>query len=164
MVFVSQLCFAETQQRDDQVKALFLLNLTSFFQWPATDPITSSFSNDFLQVCVIGKTPVSQALITMIENGFSPGRSCLAVKHIKSPPKEQECQIVFIGKLQKIKTMQILSEFHQTSMLTVSDMEGFTKIGGMVEFRKRHGKIRLLFNKKIIDQTKLKYPLPSFFY
>ncbi len=53
-------------------------------------------------------------------------------KQLASPADAATCQILFISKSEKSRLSKILDGLHNTSVLTVSDLDNFVDNGGMI--------------------------------
>ena len=139
---------AETARRTlsaDEIKAAYLFNFAKFVDWPL-----ESFASDVepLQVCFLGGESVSKTFRSL-EGKTIKGRS-LQTKIVTQLEDLQECHILFIGDSELPRWPQIQDFLDQSSVLTVSDSEGFTDQGGMISFKPQNNRIRFLIN---LDNT-----------
>lgn len=114
----------------DKVKALYLYNFLLFVEWPE-----SAFDEkDCTCTAILGDDLLFEALKPMDGKAIK-GRKmfverCEDLKDLESP-----FHVIFIGSSMKALVPQILEQIKDEPVLTVSDMEGFTQMGGMVFFR-----------------------------
>jgi hypothetical protein len=66
------------------------------------------------------------------------------------------CHILFINSSEKRRLQEIVERLEQASVLTISEMEGFTESGGMINFVKVNNKIRFQINEPAAKKAKLK--------
>jgi hypothetical protein len=57
-----------------------------------------------------------------------------------------DCQIVFISHSEKTRLTEILSSLEEKAVLTVSEMEDFTRTGGNINFYLDGNKVRFEIN------------------
>jgi hypothetical protein len=122
-----------------QVKAVFLNKLPVFIKWP--EPIQES---DQIVIGVLGANPF-KAYTKDIEGQSVRGKRVI-VKQIMTPREAKQCHVVFIGPSEKDRLSYILSTLSSSSVLTVSDSEGWSKQGVMINFYVEHGSIRFEVN------------------
>ncbi len=134
-----------------QVKAAFMYNFAKFVDWPAgtlgapAQPIT---------FCVLGQTPLSQALRDTLSGKVVDQRP-LAFRQISETKQARECQVLFMSLTDKKQMRQALDEVKSLPILTVGEVDGFTGEGGVVRFLLDAGRVRLEFNLDAADGAKL---------
>ena len=129
----------------DEIKAAYLFNFAKFVDWP-----DESFASDDepLQVCFLGGDSVSRTFRSL-EGKTIKGRP-LQIKIVTQLEELHECHILFIGDDELPRWPQVQGALDQSSVLTVSDGEGFTEHGGMISFKPQNNRIRFLIN---LDNT-----------
>jgi hypothetical protein len=127
-----------------QVKAVFLFNFSSFITWPATAFATP---NAPFLICILGQDPFRKELDVTVEGEKIGGRSVL-IQRMNTLNEVNHCQILFVSQSQNDQLTNILTylKYHRRPILTVSDIEGFAKQGGLVEFFKRGTKVRFMID------------------
>jgi hypothetical protein len=118
--------------REYQLKAVFLWRLAQFTQWPA-----DSFENadSPIIVCVLGENPFGDALDAAVRDETAHGRRLVARYH-RGLDQVKMCHIVYIAGSVARQTKEIIVGVSGRSILTVSDIEGFTRsFNGMVLVR-----------------------------
>ncbi len=139
------------------LKAVFLFNLAKFIAWPA-----AAFADDTkahkqkFQFCILGKTKFNGAMKITIEAEKVRSRAVEVRHNIALDAESYSCQIVFISELESPRLQEILSFYQGRPILTVSDLEGFAKHQGMVEFYKENNRIRLAINARSLREANLK--------
>jgi len=136
----------------DEVKAVYLFNFTSFITWPEdafkkpSDPFTyCSFGNKGAVT-----KPLGEILL-----GEKVDERAVKFKTITKISDIKGCQVLYIDQLQHTNTEEILRKTKVMPILTVSDMNGFAKQGGAVEFSTKGGRIKLLINVSKIKDARL---------
>jgi len=131
------------------VKSTFLYNFAKFTEWPAE---TYEDPEAPVILCILGKNPFGKA-IRVIENKIIRGRPLL-VRECRDVIKK--CHILFISSSEEKNLPKILSETKGLPCLTVSDMEGFVRFGGMIRFFRMGKKIRFEVNPDAAKRSRLK--------
>lgn len=120
------------------VKAAFLLNFANFVEWPADTFATPSSP---LMVVVVGDDPFGGALHRLAQNKIINGRQ-LVVRRIDPGDTFVEIQIMFLSASERGRVAKILRKVGDSSVLTVSDLEGFCQKGGMIQIAREENRIR----------------------
>lgn len=117
------------------VKAAYLYNFAKFVEWPE-----GTFETDVspILIGVVGEDPFGEALDQAVEGKIIAGRA-LRIKRFGTFDGTQvaqlrQCQILFIAYSEKGSFPEILKALKGTSVLTVSEIEGFPLVGGIVFF------------------------------
>ena len=136
-----------------KVKAAFIYNFTKFIEGPI-----ESFQapNDPINVCVLGKDPFGRA-IDAIENKTSKGRGFKVrrIRILKENSELQSCHVLFINKSYKRNLSKILKTLGDSSVLTISDMNGFTVSGGIIGFETKESKVGFSINVEAAIMARL---------
>jgi len=117
--------------RDYDLKALFLYNFPQFVAWP---PETFHDADSPLLVGMIGKDRLVAKALDDLTRAESARRRKMVVNRIRELSETPNCHIVFIDKSESGNLKQILQKFAGKPILTVSDADGFTLQGGMIQF------------------------------
>jgi hypothetical protein len=133
-----------------EVKAAFLVNFLKFVEWPRGDVSRTSACD----ICVLGHNPFGAALTNM-QNTVVAGKR-LTTKVCEEPREANNCHILFISASEKDRLGSILEEMKHSHVLTVGDMKGFARAGGVVQFVIEEDKVRFMINIDAADRAKLK--------
>jgi len=134
-----------------QVKALFLLNFTRYVDWPET---ALAGSNAPITIGVYGEDHFGAALQNAVADRRVNGRSIL-IEHVENTNDVFKCQVLFISNSEMKKQRQILVLLQTAPVLTVGESDNFTDQGGVIDFIKKDGKIRLEINVRAAQQANL---------
>jgi hypothetical protein len=137
---------------DTEVKAAFLYQFPKFIEWP--DSAFTDSNSPFL-IGVLGDDPFGSTLDKMVKGKTINGRKII-VKRSNSVDNLQNCQIVFISSSEKNRLSRIIDGFKGSNALTVSDINGFAKKGGVIGFVYRDNKIAIQINVEAAKRSKLK--------
>jgi hypothetical protein len=134
-----------------QVKAAFLCNFAEFVEWPE-----SSFQHADAPIVigVVGKDPFGPYLEEIFSGKEIRGHP-LAVKRFNHKEEIRDCHILFINVASKNKTIEIIENVKEQSILTVSDMPGFIQNGGIIKFITVSNKIKFQINPEASKSSNL---------
>jgi hypothetical protein len=143
---------ALAQSREYQVKAAFLFNFAQFVEWPDD---TYSATNTPFCIGILGDDPFGTALDQTVQ-GETIGGHKLVVQRSRQIADLQNCQIIFVSKSEKKRLAEILSALSSRPVLTVSEMEGFARSGGVINFYLEGTKVRFEINPTAVQNERLK--------
>lgn len=125
-----------------QLKAVFLFNFAQFVEWPAR-----SFRSPEapLVIGVSGTDPFGSYLDNLV-TGEKVGTHPLVVRRYRRDEDPSDCHILFVCASESAILGPSLARLKGQTVLTVSDIESFSRQGGMVRFVTEGGKIRLRIN------------------
>jgi hypothetical protein len=144
-LFSSQMLSASTpgfEPREYQIKAVFLFNFAQFVEWPET---AFADAHSPLVVAILGENPFGNALDETIHGERLNGRSLTVIRSTRVEDI-LTCHILFVSRSEAGRLDEILSALKGRSILTVSDIEGFSRQGGMIQFVTENNKVRLRIN------------------
>ena len=118
----------------DRIKVAFTYKIIQFIEWTE-----NTDSNAPVILCVLADKRLDR-LFTDFEGKEINGQT-VQLLFLEQPPKPSElCGILYIGNLEQARLPQILQQITpQGKILTISDIDQFAKLGGMVEL-KVHGR------------------------
>jgi hypothetical protein len=123
------------------LKAAFLFNFARFAVWP----IESLPVGGPLTFCVLGDAFVAQSL-ERIALGKTIDGHALIVTRVKRDGPLRACQILYTGRVDKNRALELLGAVDGAAVLTVSDLESFTHIGGTAELYVEGNRLRFSVN------------------
>jgi hypothetical protein len=142
----------DSQLSEYKVKAAFLFNFTKFVEWP---PESFARPDAPLVIGVFGENPFGADLEAMIHNKTVNNRS-LETRQFRSPAECTNCHVLFVGAAEKGRLKEILEKLRNSSVLTVSETDGFTEAGGMINFVRDGTKFRFQINNDAAKKANLK--------
>ncbi len=144
---------ARAQTADEyQVKAAYMYNFAKFVNWPVQ---TFDSPSQPIVFCVLGKTPLSQTLSDALSGKVVDQRP-LVFHQLTDSKQANKCQVLFFGSPDKKPLRQTLDEVKSFNLLTVGEVQDFTKQGGVIRFVLDDGRVRLEFNLDAADDAKLR--------
>lgn len=130
------------QTSEYEIKAAFLYHFTQFVEWPEHAFATT---NSPLVIGILGANPFGETLEKLVRGEQIRGRP-LVVRRFPSALAAREAHILFVSRSEANEWRAIERVLGKRPILTVSEMEGFARAGGMVRFVTRENKVRLQIN------------------
>ena len=130
------------QPREYQLKAVFLFHLTQFVDWPS-DAFTNAKSP--YVIGVLGSNPFQGALEAAVKGEVVRNRT-IEVLYFKSVKDISACHILFVTRAASSQLPAIIVHLDDKSVLTVVEVEGLEKRGGVICFIPAGDKLRLRVN------------------
>ena len=125
-----------------QVKAVFLYNFSRFVEWP---PQTFTAPDEPFVIGVLGSDPFGTRLDEAVR-GEQIDQHPLVVRRFRSLGEIGNCRILYIDRSQSAEVPQILAALDHHGTLTVSDLDGVSERGVMIQFTTENNRIRLRIN------------------
>jgi hypothetical protein len=119
------------------LKAAFIYNFAKFTEWPVdmapgTGPIF---------ICVLGDAAVAEALERAVKRRMVAGHS-ISVSLVAPTGPPGVCHILYVAGVPPRQAAQVVGELRDVPVLTISDLDGFTDAGGIVQLFFEHGQLR----------------------
>ena len=144
--------FAQTPaSAENQLKAVFLFNFAQFVKWP---PRVFPEAQAPIVIGVLGDDPFGAYLDELVR-GEKIGERPMVVRRFRRGEDLAECQILFVSRSEAGRLDQIVAQLKGRSLLTVGDVDGFARQGGMVRFATDSGKIQLRINMAAVQAADL---------
>lgn len=137
--------------KEYQVKAAFIFNFAQFVDWPP-----AAFTNADAPLCIgiLGDDPFGQVLDSTV-NGEKVEGHPLVVRRFKRVEDIQDCQVLFISRSEIKRMQKILDGLKGRSVLTIGEVDGFCKGGGIIRFVTEQNKIRFRINPETAKNVNL---------
>lgn len=150
---ISQAQAGQEQFDEDQVKSVFLYNLTNFVFWPEGSFTDSE--NPFIITILGGSTFVEN--LQLLTQGEHVGRHPIQINQISKIEDLGKCHLLFIHEEFNSHISSILEKSSQIGLLTVSDYQDFCQQGGAVNLLIKSKHLNLEINIAAAQQNKLKF-------
>jgi hypothetical protein len=141
----------QTLAREYQIKAVFLFNFTQFIEWPEA---AFKGPDSPLVIGILGQDPFGDYIDQTIR-GEVVGNRPLVIKRFAHIGELEDCHILFFGLDTRQKTRDALGVVRSKPILTVSDTDGFARMGGTVRFYDDAGRIKIRINMKSAAEADL---------
>jgi hypothetical protein len=133
-------------------KAVYILNFLRFVAWP--DSVLGTDRSPFV-LAVLGNDPFGKILEETFQSETVAGHP-IEVKRYRSLQDLGACQALFISASERELYDVILKQVAGSSILTISDAEGFGERGGHINFFLEDNKIRFEINVQALKEADLK--------
>jgi len=143
---------AQASAPKEQVKAAFLFDFTKFVDWPAS--AFAGARSPFV-MAVLGDATLAALLERVVAGETAKGRP-IAVERIARPQDLPPCQLLYVSDAQRRRLKEALARVRGEPVLTVAEMPGFNRAGGIINFEVRGGKLGFAINKAAADEAGLK--------
>lgn len=141
-----------TVQADNTAKAKFIFDLFDDVEWPAG-------SGNDNNIYVIGESPLTGELEKLASSNSTDSRK-FSVKKIAVDDDFTGCRILLIASSDLGDLAKVLKKVKGTSILTVSDIDGFARYGVMINVleksEKSKGEVGLVINKMTAREAGIK--------
>lgn len=141
---------ADAQTRslnEEKIKAGLLYNFLKYTEWPA--------NGGTLNVCLFRGDPFSGSLNPL--KGRTAQQSKIKITRISSPAEIGGCNLLFVHSGAAASVPAVLSAAGSKGVLTMSDIRGFARMGGMVELSTREDRrIHMIVNLRAAEQAGLR--------
>ena len=129
--WISMDCYADPGERPDnkEIITLYLFNFLLFVDWPED----ASSDRNTITLIIHGDLRLYEAMKSL-EGKTIKGKKLVVYSQTEVKDIRDSCRVLFIGSSEKASLQELLQKVHGKSILTVSDMEGFLHLGGMVRF------------------------------
>lgn len=128
--------------KEYQIKAVFLLNFASFAEWP---PSAFAQPDSPIVIGVLGTDPFGGALAEAV-SGEKVQQHPVVLRYASHAAELRGCHIVFICQSERRRLADDLEAFGNRPVLTVSDIPGFARDGGMIGFVLEANRVRFEIN------------------
>jgi hypothetical protein len=126
------------QLAEQEIKAGLLYNFLKYTGWPQTS------IGKPLVVCVFGEDPLGGALQPMATRTVN--QRAIALRFMENITGTDNCDLLFINAGNKAVWPELKMLLSGKPVLTVSDFDGFSGSGGMIEFSRKESHIQVLLN------------------
>jgi hypothetical protein len=137
--------------REYEIKAAFIYNFIKFVEWPAQAlPDTSPT----ITIGVLGRGPFGGALESL--NGKTVKGKRLVVRQLTGTREIGSVHVLFVSASERDSLDQIVSAARGANVLTVGEMAGFARSGGIINLTTQSNKIRFEINPEAAERAGLR--------
>jgi hypothetical protein len=138
--------------REYEVKAIFLYNFVQFVEWP---PSAFEDPSSPIRIGILGANPLGRTLEETVKNETVRNRK-VVILQARQIDELKNCHMAFIARGEKGKLAEVISVVDSRPILTVSEVDGFLQMGGIVNFYLDGKKIRFEVNPETAQRQQLK--------
>lgn|GEM_PF-6681722 len=151
--------FAADNPQREQIEAGLIYKFISFIDWP--DKISKEnqeavfkVDNEVKQPFVIGvldNDRLVKAFTPVIGRLVKEGRKLKVEKISSDAPLSvlERCQILYVAATTKAEMLALLARVKKLQVVTVSDMENFVNLGGVIGFSEQQGRMKFSINNRV---------------
>jgi YfiR/HmsC-like len=132
------------------LKGAFVFNFARFTDWPA-DALPPSAH---VSACVVGDRAVGEALTKTVSTQRLNGRA-VVVSILEPGITLPVCHVLYVSSIARDRMSQIVFALRESPVLTVSDDDAFTKVGGIIQVFVENGKMRFRINPRSAKRARL---------
>lgn len=148
IVFLTLTSAADSKEYE--VKAAFLYNFAKFTEWPEN----ALGNTDTLNLCVAGNGNIGSVVSNL--QGKNIQGSVLNIQKIQGATDLDGCHILFVSASEAEQLGSLMeTAANRQGLLSVSDIHGFTKRGGIIELKIINNKMRFAINLRAARAAKL---------
>jgi YfiR/HmsC-like len=125
------------------VEAAYLYQFGKFVEWPPKKPEAEG-PNSF-SICVLGRDPFGRVLDDTVKGENMNGRPLVA-RRVASAEEGADCRILFVSSSRERELARDLDALRGRPVLTASDIPGFIRRGGMIQFVLTDNRVRFEIN------------------
>jgi len=133
------------------LKAAFLYNFAKFTRWPEG---TWEKKEGPLSLCTVGADELVGTL-QRLEGRMVRGR-VVNIVLLQDEQPERRCHLLYIAWSKQDKYREIIASLGQEAVLTVSEIPGFSRSGGIIELRQEQDRVRFIINQSAAHRAGLK--------
>jgi hypothetical protein len=134
-----------------EVKLGFIYNFINFVTWPETSFKSNS---DPLVMCIASDNPSSEVLFRI--DGKRIKQRTIKVIAYQEEICLTQSHTLFFATQDKAFIQQVLDRIKGLSILTIGEVDGFTRLGGVINFFEEHNRLRFRVNIDAVQRNALK--------
>ena len=134
------------------LKAAFIYNFAKFTEWPA-DVMAAG---EPLVLCVVGDAAIGEALERAVKGRTLLGRGMGVFQSVADVRPREACHVLYLSGVTASQAAKLLAGLRDTPVLTISDAEGFTEVGGIAQFFFEHGQLRFNVHLESAKRARLR--------
>jgi hypothetical protein len=104
---------------------------------------------------VAGDNPFGSSLDDAVRGKTVASRS-ISIRLVSSPQQARTCQILFVAASERKRMGVLLKALQNCSVLTVGDTDGFTALGGIVQFKVIDARVRIEIDAEAAGRANLR--------
>ena len=132
------------------LKASYIYNFAKFTEWPAgLVPAAQPFV-----LCVLGDIAVGDALEQAVKGRELAGHS-LTVSRVTRTGLGGVCHVLYVSGVTTSQAAQLVAGLRDVPVLTISDVERFTELGGIAQLFFEYGRLRFIIQREAATRARL---------
>jgi hypothetical protein len=156
----SYVAISDKQASEYEIKAVYLYNFLLFASWPESDENDEEGGKvGDLCIGIVGKDPFGDGFSEIEGKVIKSLNKKLVIKRYgsyKAGLGIEGCKLLFVCSSEKGNLLKIIKELKGSRTLTVADVDGFLKYGGMINLVKVKKKIRWEINRTPLKKANIR--------
>ena len=155
ILLLTQMPAAAQEVTEAVLKAAFIYNFAKFTEWPA-DVMPAGKP---LLFCVLGDAAIGEALVRTVKGRALAGHIMEVSQSAPDGPLRRGCHILYLSGATASQAATLVAGLRDAPVLTISDVEEFTQLGGIAQFYFDHGQLR--FNVHVESAKRARLQISS---
>ncbi len=133
------------------LKAAFIYNFAKFTAWPA-DVLPAG---EPLVMCILNDEAVRVALERLVKDRLLEGHA-MSVSGTAPGGAHPVCQVLYMSGITSDQAARLIAGLSNKPVLTISDLDGFIKLGGIAQFFYEQGRLRFSVQVSAAERARLR--------
>jgi len=134
---------------EPNLKAAFIYHFAKFTEWP----VQVLPADEPFVICVLGDAAVEDALERTVKGRVLAAHG-IVVSHV-TEAFPRACHVLYLSGLTIAKATPLIAGLRDAPVLTLSDIDGFTTMGGIAQFFFEHGQLRFKVDRDSAKRARL---------
>ncbi|PIR34272.1 MAG: hypothetical protein COV36_01075 [Alphaproteobacteria bacterium CG11_big_fil_rev_8_21_14_0_20_44_7] len=139
-------------------QSAYIYNFLSYIEWPSLVYSEEGIKN--IELCIIGEDNLGKYIDYVARKALMPEavnkKIKINVRRSVSPAEFASCNMAYISSSEEKNIKAYLFELTKYPVFTISEIDDFADMGGILEFDIRRGKQRFLINISAAKRANLK--------
>ena len=135
---------------ESALKAAFIFNFVRFTEWPVELPASEPFV-----ICVVGDAAIGDEIERVVKGRQVEGRDIVVLRAATAGPG-RACRVLYVTDVVASRAATLLVGLRDAPVLTISDIDGFNKVGGIAQFFFESGRLRFSIHLESAQRAKLR--------
>jgi hypothetical protein len=133
------------------LKAAFILTFAKFTQWPDKGMAPS----ERRILCVLGDRAIGDALARVVKGRLLAGHNMDVTQATAAELPRASCHVLFVAGVSVTEAASLIEGLRDTPVLTISDVNGFTRVGGIAQLFFEQGHLRFTIHHEAAKRARL---------
>lgn len=133
------------------LKAAFIHRFAGFTEWPDQDKASS----EPRILCVLGDPSIGDALARVVKGRRLAGHRIDVTQASPAVPPRAGCHVLFVSGVTVTQAASLIEGVRDAPVLTISDVNGFTRVGGIVQLFFEDGQLRFTIHHEAAKRARL---------
>jgi hypothetical protein len=126
----------------DLARCKLLLSCFTYIDWPQSGSGTEPWI-----LGVVGAPPFSESLSNQVTTAHREKGRPVVIRICESPKEARDCHVLYVGLSDRRRVATLLEDLQDSTVWTVGQMDGFTKLGGIMNMFISGRRLRFEYSK-----------------